>query len=78
MYFQKNFIIFSSFKFNLKYLVESKMSFSNYNNDLNIFSRKMNLFMNPNLVEKDEQSPFNNSHILIQGQSDNNHIFYSQ
>ena len=34
--------------------------------------------MNPNLVEKDEQSPFNNSHILIQGQSDNNHIFYSQ
>ena len=33
--------------------------------------------MNTNLVEN-SQSPFNNSHILIQGQSDNNHIFYSQ
>ena len=54
------------------------MSFSNYNNDLNILSRKLNSLINTNLGEKDVQSPFNNSHLLIQGQSDNNHIFYSQ
>jgi len=34
--------------------------------------------MNTNLFEKDAQPSFNNSHLLIQGQSDNNHIFYFQ
>jgi len=31
------------------------MPFSNYNNDLDILTRKMNSLMNTNLVEKDAQ-----------------------
>ena len=36
------------------------MSFTNYNKDLDILTRKMNSLMNTNLVEKDEQTSFNN------------------